>query len=143
MGSLRATGEDLLRWRRQGRWDILQWCGVLGRADNPLAVLWIHPDTGLRKTVAHSCVKFLAQTSITAASTTRARRYVATTCPLRQVLFVSDEAEGTLTQCPACNGTGHVPSRLPFRKNLCPECGGIGQVTPTRREQLLQKRPAK
>jgi len=49
MGSLRATGEDLLRWRREGRWDILQWCGVLGKADNPLAVLWVHPDTGVEK----------------------------------------------------------------------------------------------
>jgi len=32
-----------------------------------------------------------------------------------------------------------VPSRLPFRKKVCPECGGTGHVTPTGREKLLKK----
>jgi len=39
---------------------------------------------------------------------------------------------------PECNGN---PSRLPFRKKVCLECGGTGQVTPTRREQLRKKNP--
>jgi DnaJ-class molecular chaperone len=45
----------------------------------------------------------------------------------------------TLTECPVCQGKGDVPSRLPFRRKACPECGGTGHVTPTRREQLIQK----
>ena len=45
----------------------------------------------------------------------------------------------TLTECPVCEGRGEVPSRLPFRRKACPECGGTAHVTPTRREQLIQK----
>jgi len=45
----------------------------------------------------------------------------------------------TLTKCPVCDGRGEVPSRLPFRRKVCPECGGSGHVTPMRRERLIQK----
>jgi DnaJ-class molecular chaperone len=44
-----------------------------------------------------------------------------------------------LRDCPVCRATGKVESRLPARKQVCPECGGRGRVTPTRREQLLGK----
>jgi hypothetical protein len=45
----------------------------------------------------------------------------------------------SLRECPVCEGRGDVPSRLPFRRKVCPECGGTGHVTPTRREQLLKR----
>ena len=48
--------------------------------------------------------------------------------------------KATLTECPVCQGKGDVPSRRPFRKKVCPECGGTGHVTPTQREQLLKKK---
>jgi DnaJ-class molecular chaperone len=46
----------------------------------------------------------------------------------------------TLTECPVCQGKGDVPSRLAFWRKVCPECGGTGHVSPTRREQLLKKK---
>ena len=49
-----------------------------------------------------------------------------------------------LTDCPVCEATGRVASRLPGRKKVCPECGGTGHVNFKRRQQLLKKikRPA-
>jgi hypothetical protein len=38
----------------------------------------------------------------------------------------------TLRGCPACNGKGEVPSWLPFRKKVCPECGGTGHADAAR-----------
>jgi Fe-S-cluster containining protein len=45
MGSLQATGEDIKRWRREGRHDILRFASVLGPAANPYADLWIDQQT--------------------------------------------------------------------------------------------------
>ena len=42
MGSLSATAEDLERWRREERWDILAWCGII----DDWADLWVSPRTG-------------------------------------------------------------------------------------------------
>lgn len=44
MGSLGATGEDVLRWERERRWDILQYALILGPEDSPFADLWIDAD---------------------------------------------------------------------------------------------------
>jgi len=46
MESLQATGEDVLRWRREGRNDILRFAYVLGRPDDPWADLWVDAHTG-------------------------------------------------------------------------------------------------
>ena len=48
-----------------------------------------------------------------------------------------------LTDCPVCEATGRVPSRLPGGKKVCPECGGTGHVKFQRRQQLLAKLKAK
>ena len=45
MGSLRASGEDVKRWRRQGRDDILAYADIMGGTDDPWADLWISPKT--------------------------------------------------------------------------------------------------
>jgi DnaJ-class molecular chaperone len=45
----------------------------------------------------------------------------------------------TLTDCPKCKATGKVDSRLPFRKQVCPECGDSGRVTPTKRVKLIKR----
>src|SRR5262245_66649423 len=34
----------------------------------------------------------------------------------------------TLTDCPTCGATGKVESRLPFRQNTCPDCGGKARI---------------
>jgi Fe-S-cluster containining protein len=44
MNTLEATGDDVKRWRRQKRYDILQHAFVLGPKDNPFADLWVTPD---------------------------------------------------------------------------------------------------
>jgi hypothetical protein len=41
--------------------------------------------------------------------------------------------------CPLCNATGYVESRLPGRKKLCGECGGRARVTAVKREQVLKR----
>jgi Fe-S-cluster containining protein len=41
MGGMEASSEDLDRWRREGRYDILQYAGILGS----FADLWISPRT--------------------------------------------------------------------------------------------------
>ena len=41
MGTLKATGEDVKRWRREGRQDILRFADVLGPRNDPWADLWI------------------------------------------------------------------------------------------------------
>ena len=41
MGTLKATGEDVKRWRREGRQDILRFAHVLGSRNDPWADLWI------------------------------------------------------------------------------------------------------
>ena len=46
MKTLPATGDDVKRWRKGGRADILEWCSVLGDDANPYADLWISPRTG-------------------------------------------------------------------------------------------------
>lgn len=45
-GSLSATGEDVLRWMDERRWDILGYAYVLGPDDNPYADLWIDAQDG-------------------------------------------------------------------------------------------------
>lgn len=47
MGTLEATGDDVKRWRREGRDDILAWVGILGPEDNPYGDLWISERTGM------------------------------------------------------------------------------------------------
>ncbi len=46
VGSLQATGEDVKRWIREGRTDILEWAAIMGDPDDPWADLWISPRTG-------------------------------------------------------------------------------------------------
>ena len=41
MGTLQASGDDVKRWRREGRDDILRFAVVLGSAKDPWADLWI------------------------------------------------------------------------------------------------------
>src|SRR6516225_7790612 len=41
MGTLMATGEDVKRWRREGRQDILRFAHLLGSRNDPWADLWI------------------------------------------------------------------------------------------------------
>ena len=48
-----------------------------------------------------------------------------------------------LTDCPTCRATGKVESRLPFRQKTCHDCGGRARVTPTKREQILQRTATK
>lgn len=52
MGSLSASGADVLRWREEGREDILAWVAQLGEGDDPWGDLWISPRTGEE---AHRC----------------------------------------------------------------------------------------
>lgn len=48
MGSLSATPEDVKRWRREGRDDILRFVAIIGSGKNPSADLWVTPD-GIEK----------------------------------------------------------------------------------------------
>jgi Fe-S-cluster containining protein len=41
MQGLGATGDDVKRWRREKRYDILRFAWVLGPPDDPYADLWI------------------------------------------------------------------------------------------------------
>jgi Fe-S-cluster containining protein len=41
MGSLTTSGEDVIRWRREGRTDILAFAAVMGPPDDPYADLWV------------------------------------------------------------------------------------------------------
>jgi hypothetical protein len=52
---------------------------------------------------------------------------------------MSDRTHNDFHACPACDGKGTVPSRLPFRTKPCEHCRGRGIVPPLRREQLLAK----
>jgi Fe-S-cluster containining protein len=45
MGTLSATGDDVKRWRREGRDDILRFAYVLGPPSNPHADLWVDEQT--------------------------------------------------------------------------------------------------
>jgi Fe-S-cluster containining protein len=50
MRTLQATGEDVKRWRREGRDDILRFVAVLGRDDDdPWGDLWIDDDNGVER----------------------------------------------------------------------------------------------
>ena len=44
MNTLQASGDDVKRWRRQGRIDILLHAEVIGPAHNPFADLWFKMD---------------------------------------------------------------------------------------------------
>ena len=46
MGTMTASGDDVKRWRVEGRRDILSYVLVLGGEDNPFGDLWISPRTG-------------------------------------------------------------------------------------------------
>jgi Fe-S-cluster containining protein len=47
MGSMQFSGADFVRWKREGRADILDWGVVLGSdKDGPRGDLWISPVTG-------------------------------------------------------------------------------------------------
>ena len=41
-----ADPEDLIRWEKEGRWDILDWVSFLLEDDRTIADLWISPRTG-------------------------------------------------------------------------------------------------
>jgi DnaJ-class molecular chaperone len=45
----------------------------------------------------------------------------------------------TLTDCPTCQATGKVESRLPFRQKTCDDCGGRARVTLAKRDQILKR----
>jgi Fe-S-cluster containining protein len=45
MGSLQATGEDVKRWRREDRDDILKWAAIVGDEEDPWAAPWISSQT--------------------------------------------------------------------------------------------------
>ena len=49
MGSLMADGEDILRWQREGRDDILRFAAILGDRDDPYADLWIDENGNERE----------------------------------------------------------------------------------------------
>ena len=49
MGSLSATGEDVRRWRHEGRDDILRFAHVLGSPRDPWADLWVDDRTGIER----------------------------------------------------------------------------------------------
>ena len=42
------------------------------------------------------------------------------------------------SRCDKCNGTGRVPSRLPFRDKMCEWCGGKGYRQP---KPAMAKKP--
>ena len=46
MGSLQVSSEDVKRWMREGRSDILAWVNVLGEPEEPWGDLWISSQTG-------------------------------------------------------------------------------------------------
>jgi uncharacterized protein len=46
MGTLSATGDDVKRWRRERRHDILRFASVLGDRADPYADLWVDEETG-------------------------------------------------------------------------------------------------
>jgi Fe-S-cluster containining protein len=46
MGTLGATGEDVKRWQREGRDDILTWVSIFGPKDDPYGDLWVSERTG-------------------------------------------------------------------------------------------------
>ena len=48
MGSMRATADDMRRWREEGRKDILRHAAELPNIKG--ADLWIHPTTGVELT---------------------------------------------------------------------------------------------
>jgi DnaJ-class molecular chaperone len=50
-----------------------------------------------------------------------------------------DKVHADFLNCPACEGKGKVPSRLPARTRPCDQCGGRGIVPPLRRQELLAK----
>ena len=45
MGGMTATREDVERWIREGRDDILEWVEVIGTEEDPWADLWISQVT--------------------------------------------------------------------------------------------------
>src|SRR5215470_7590213 len=45
-GTFTATGEDVKRWIREGRDDILECIDILGPPEDPYADLWYSPVTG-------------------------------------------------------------------------------------------------
>jgi Fe-S-cluster containining protein len=50
METLQATGEDVRRWRREKRYDILRFASVLpGPRNDPRADLWIDEETGVER----------------------------------------------------------------------------------------------
>jgi Fe-S-cluster containining protein len=44
MGTLQADGEDVKRWEREGRDDILRYVSVLGPDENPWGDLWVDSE---------------------------------------------------------------------------------------------------
>jgi Fe-S-cluster containining protein len=46
MGNLSATGEDVKRWRKEKRHDILRLVSVLGPPHDPFGDLWVNDDDG-------------------------------------------------------------------------------------------------
>jgi DnaJ-class molecular chaperone len=56
---------------------------------------------------------------------------------------MSDKVHTEFLGCPACGGTGKVPSQLPARTRPCDACRGKGIVLPAKRQQLIAKLKAK
>jgi Fe-S-cluster containining protein len=49
MGTLQATGDDVKRWRREKRRDILRFAYLLGPPADPVADLWIDQERGTER----------------------------------------------------------------------------------------------
>lgn len=49
MGTLMVSGEDVKRWCREGRGDILEWVDILGPSNDPYGDVWINLTTGEEK----------------------------------------------------------------------------------------------
>jgi len=49
MGSLEATGDDVKRWRRQRRHDILRFAEIMGPPEDPWADLWVDRNSGVER----------------------------------------------------------------------------------------------
>jgi Fe-S-cluster containining protein len=49
MGTLSATGDDVKRWRRERRRDILRFAAIMGPPEDPFADLWVDDENGTER----------------------------------------------------------------------------------------------
>jgi hypothetical protein len=77
MGTLQASGDNVKGWRRQRRYDILRFAGVLGPTDDPWADQWVD-DEGLEASAVRLFARSETSRAIAAQSMRRDPRCVAT-----------------------------------------------------------------